>query len=125
MKLENIIIAIITFILLTIFLYLWNSRKAKIILGKKKKKNKKYEIIEIKYLMLTYDLKKEKHLVPKIILMTSLMDGFIISIVFLIVMLLPWKIYRQLLVGLVLLMGLIYSLYGILGKILVKKGYKE
>ena len=125
MKLENNIFAGIAFVLLTIFLYLWNSRKARIMLGKKKKKNKKYEIIEVKYLVLTYGLSKEKLLTPKIIFLTSIIDAFIIALVFLIVMLLPWKIYWQLLVGFVLLMGLIYSLYGILGKILVKKGYKE
>ena len=127
MNLENIIISLIAFISLTIILFLLNGNKARFLLGKKqnKKKNKKYEIIEVKYLISAYSLSKNKLLTPKIILLTSLIDAFIISLVFLIVMSLPWKIYWQLLVGFALLMGLIYSLYGILGKILIKKGYKE
>ena len=125
MNQENIIITCIAFVVISIVLFLYNGYKASILLNKKKKKYKKSEITEVKYLSLTYGLKKEKLMLPKIILLISIVDAFIISIVFLVVTMLPWAIIWQLLVGFVLLLGLIYSIYGIIGKILVKKGYQE
>ena len=118
----NIIISVVAFVVITVFLYLSNLRK---ISKKKKNKKKNNEIVEVRYLTITYNLQKEKLLQPKILFIISILDAFIICVVFLLVVLLPWKIYWQLLLGFVIMIGLIYSLYGILGKILEKRGYKK
>lgn len=122
----NIIITICTFIVVTLIMFLLNNRKANFILKKKsKRKNKKYEIMEVKFLSLSYGLKEEKLLSKKILFIISLLDAFIISVVFLVIVSIPLKIAWQLLIGFALLMGLIYSLYSIFGKILLKMGYDK
>lgn len=123
MKIE-IIIGGIVFILLSVFLYFYNIKIIKVSAKNKKKKEKK-ELLEIKYLMIAYNLKKEKLLNKKIVLTISIIDAFIIASVFTIVELLPWDIMWKLMLGFVLLLGLIYAIYGILGRILVKKGYDK
>ncbi len=121
-------ICIISFIIIFIIDYLININKLNLLNNKsnkkkKRKKKKEDEFIEIKYLILK--LKKEKLLTKRIITIISLMNSFIISLVAFTIFLIPYKIMWQLLIGFVLLVGLIYSLYNILGKILIKKGYNK
>lgn len=123
MNKENIIISLVAFIILSIILYLWNMRKLYML--KKKHSKKKVEIVEFKYLNVLYGLKREKLENKKIILLISITNSFIISSVFFIISLLPWAIIWQLLLGFVLIIGLIYAFYGILGKILVMKGFDK
>ena len=121
----DFIIAIVAFVSISVFLYFYYMKKITPNKSKKRKKKEAKEIIEIKYLIICHELKKEKLLVPKIILLISSLDALIITSVFLVVVNIPYGIVWQLLTGFVLLMGLIYSVYNILGKILVKKGFNK
>lgn len=121
----NIIMTVIAFFVMLIFMYVWNLIKLSNIKKNKKKKGKEYDIVEFRYLALTYNINKEKLYNKKMIIIISIINAFIIALVFFIVVLIPWHIIWQLLVGLVLLLGLIYGIYGILGKILVWKGYDK
>jgi hypothetical protein len=94
-------------------------------IGKKPRKKDIKEIIEIKYLSITYGIVKEKILTKKFMFIISIIDAFIISSVFLVITLLPYGIFWQLLVGFAMLLGLIYSIYSILGRVLSKKGYDQ
>ena len=121
----DLIIASIAFVVITVALYIWNIRKLSGKKSKKRKKREAREIIEINYLVITHNIKKERLLNSKFILLISIIDAFIICLVFLVVMLIPYALVWQLLTGFVLLLGLIYSIYTILGRILVKKGYDK
>lgn len=121
----NFIIAVIAFVVISLFLYIFYLRKISPNKSKKKKKKEAKEIIEIRYLMVSFKLKKEKLLTKKIIALISIVDAFIITTVYLVVVHIPYAIIWQLMTGFVLLLGLIYSIYSIIGSILVKKGYKE
>ena len=57
--------------------------------------------------------------------MVSLIDAFIISFVFVVITIIPWDMGFSMLLGFVLLFGLIYALYEILGRVLVKKGWSK
>ena len=121
----DLVIAGFAFVVISAFLYFFYMKKITPSKSKKKKKKEAREIIEIRYLMITYNLKKEKLLTRNIILLISVIDAFIICSVFLVIGFIPYAIIWQLMVGFVLLLGLIYSIYNILGRILVKKGFGE
>ena len=87
----------------------------------KKKKQKK--IGEIQYLVSKFKLDINKLNYKKVCLVISFLNAFIISSVTLVISLLKTNMTLQLIVGFVLLFSLIYSLYEIYGRILVKKGY--
>lgn len=123
MKLEQII-TIIIFVVLVLGFYLIKSWKVAAYL-KRKKKKKELNIVEIKYLNYRFNIKKERLLTSGFIFLIGLINALIITIVFAVIILLPWPTVLQLLVGFVLLLGLIYAIYEILGRILVKKGYQE
>jgi len=122
---ENFIIAGIAFIIVFTVLYALNEYKLKAIKKNKRKKGKEYTILELRFLALSNNLKMEKLLQKKFIVIISLINAFIITSVFLVIILLPWSIVWQLLLGFVLLLGLIYAFYGIMGAILKKKGYDK
>ena len=122
---ENFIIAGIAFIIVFTVLYALNDYKLKAIKKNKRKKGKEYTILELRFLALSNNLKMEKLLQKKFIIIISLINAFIITSVFLVIILLPWSIVWQLLLGFVLLLGLIYAFYGIMGAILKKKGYDK
>lgn len=126
----DVIISIILFVLLIIIFYVFNLRKINILLGKKKnkskktqKKLKKIDVVEFKYLVYKYKIKEENLLSKKMVLIVALINSLIITLTFIVISILPIKIMWQLMIGFVLLFGLIYSLYGILGLILKKRGY--
>lgn len=121
----NIIITVIAFFLMGSLMYFFNLYKLNQISKKKKKKGKDYEIIEFKYLTLTYNLVPEKLYNKTMVLIISIINAFIIAVVFFVVIIIPWKVLWQLLLGFVFLLGFIYAFYGILGKILVMKGYDK
>jgi hypothetical protein len=92
----------------------------------KNKKKKNNEIMEVNYLVGKFKLDKKKLFNKKVTLICSLINAFIISSVVTIISNIKLKMMWQLLIGFVLLFGLIYSLYEIYGRILVKKGkYKN
>ncbi len=89
-------------------------------------KNKKVkEITEVSYLVSKFKLDKKKLQVNKLMIAIAVINALIISLVSVSVMLIRINIVLQLLIGFVLLIGLIYSLYEILGRILVKEGFEK
>ena len=90
----------------------------------KSKKVKNDEIMEINYLISKFKLDKNKVLYKPMCLYIALINGFIMSFVVTVISNIKLKMMWQLLIGFVLLFGLIYSIYEIYGRILVKKGFK-
>lgn len=88
---------------------------------KKKKKKKKTEIMEVDYLVRKFGIPKEYLLNVRIFKKMAIINAFIISLVSTIIMFLPIHMSLQFLVGFALLFGLIYSLYEILGRSIIKE----
>ena len=87
-------------------------------------KRKKFKKIgEMQYLVGKFKLDINRINYKIHCLIISLINAFIISTVTLVISLVDAIMAIQLLVGFVLLFALIYSLYEIYGRILVKKGY--
>ena len=83
-------------------------------------------IFTINYLVyLRFNLDSKKINARRMILAISLINAFIISLVSTVITKLNIAIIWQFMIGFVLLFGLIYSLYEIYGKYLIKKGYKR
>ena len=89
----------------------------------KKKKQKK--IGEIQYLTSKFKLDSNKINYKRVSLVIALLNSFIISTVTLVISLVNTNMTLQLVIGFVLLFALIYSVYEIYGRILIKKGYKK
>ena len=106
--------------------FLINKRKLTLIknkgITKKGKKKKIKNISEVDYLTAKFKLKENNLNLDSIIMVISLINAFIISLVSSIVMLLPFAIMWQLIIAFALLFGLIYSLYEIYGRHLKHKG---
>ena len=120
---EKILINILFFLILAIAIFLADY----MLIFKRKLKSKKvknYQIMEFSYLIYKFQLDKNKVLYKPMALYCSLINGFIISGVVTIISNIKVKMVWQLLIGFVLLFGLIYSIYEIYGRILVKKGWK-
>ncbi len=96
--------------------------KAKKIMNTKGRK-KKNDILEVQYLSGKFKIDKTKLLKTSILVWMAIINSFIISFVATAIHMLPIKLLFQLLIGVVLLFALIYSLYELFGRILVKKGY--
>ena len=101
--------------------YLVNKRYLK----KVKKKKKHNELTEVFYLKTKFKLDERKLNTNKIMVIISCINAFIISLVSVVVILIRINIILQLLIGFVLLIALIYSIYEIFGRLLVKKGYSK
>ena len=124
----NLIWTFVLFILIFLVNYLWIFKRSyeNIKKQKKKKKNKKLEdFIGFSYLIPKFNLDINKMNLNYVFVMVSLIDAFIISFVFLVINSIPWSIGFCMLLGFVLLFGLIYSLYELLGRSLVKKGWNK
>ena len=93
--------------------------------GKKKRKKKDSEITEIVYLIGKFKLDKSKLPMNKLLLGISFINAFIISLVAVLVILININILLQLIIGFILLIALIYSIYELLGRYLVKVGIKN
>ena len=103
----------VLFILIFLVTYFWNKRKVK---------KKKYDTIgEMNYLLVKFKLNKKKINYLKEIKIISLINSFIIASVGTFVTCLDLPMFVQLLIGFVLLFALIYSLYEIYGRHLLKK----
>lgn len=116
----NSIISLVAFVIIFGFFYLRDLKR----LNSKKKKDKKNQIVEIKYLMLRNNIKEEYLLNKGFFALTAGINAFIISSVFFLIEMLNWHIVLKLMLGFVLTLGLIYSIYGILGNILEKRSNK-
>lgn len=91
----------------------------------KSKKVKNDEIMEINYLISKFKLDKNKVLYKPMCLYCSLINGFIISFTVTVISNIKLKMIWQLLIGFVIVFGLIYAIYEIYGRILVKKGWRR
>ena len=119
-------------LLIIVFLidyFLINKKKLNLIknkgLTKKGNKKKIKSISEIDYLTMKFKLNKKNLNMDRMIIMISLINAFIISVVSSIVMLMPFAIMWQLIVAFALLFGLIYALYEIYGRHLKKEEEKK
>jgi len=121
-----IISSVIAFVVIFIILFLLNVAKIdKIKKGKKKRNNKDVFLIEVQYLFYKYKINKERLYTRGYAALFAFINAFIISVTFWAIELIPWHLAFKMLIGFVLLMGFIYSIYGILGSILVKRGYQD
>lgn len=112
-----LIISSICFMVLFIIFYLFNFIKLKSVV--KKSKDKYY--FSVKYLMARFKLSKNTLVNRKMMIIYSLIDAFIVTLVFIIIELLPLPFYLQLIIGFTLLFALIYAIYEILGRYLKRK----
>ena len=88
------------------------------------KKRKYTSIGELNYLLKKFNLDRKKLPVRKMLLNFSLLDAFIMTFTASFITSLPVNTVFQMLIGFVLLFALIYALYEIYGRHLVKK-YKK
>ena len=115
-------LCLIIFCLLIILFYFYNLFKASQMLkNKKNRKNKDKYIFSVKYLMNKFKLKKESLLTKKMLFIYSIIDSFIITLVFMMISLIEIPFIVQLFMGFALLFSLIYAIYELLGRYLKKK----
>ena len=119
-ELAALIVFGILFIIVFVFDYFFVKRRY---LKKKKKGRKKSELIEIAYLVGKFQIDIDKVKMNILLIVTSLINAFIIALVSVTILLIRINIFLQLIIGFILLLALIYSLYEILGRHLIKKGY--
>ncbi len=122
----SVYIFIVLFIVVFLVDYfLINKRKLTLIknkgVTKKGKKKKIKNISEIDYLSAKFKLKQKDLDRDKMIIIISLINAFIISIVSSVIMLMPFAIMWQMIIAFALLFGLIYALYEIYGRHLKHK----
>lgn len=125
---ETLIWGLFVFIVVFLINFLWIFKRGyeNIKKQKSKKKNKKLEeFVGLSYLIPKFKLDINKVDLNYVFFMVSLIDAFIISFVFVVITIIPWDMGFSMLLGFVLLFGLIYALYEILGRVLVKKGWSK
>ena len=111
----NIFMFLIFFLIIFIITYFMNLSKYK----------KKKSIGEIKYLINKFDLDEKRLKKRQMILWVCIIDAFIISFVGTFIFMLPIDYICKFLTGFFLLFALIYALFEIYGRHLVKKGYQK
>ncbi len=116
------LLIIFSLIFLIVFIVYYMILKNNYLKNNKKKKKKKNDVTEILYLVSKFKLKKEDLINKKMFIIISLLNAFIISIVCTIIFLIDTPFYIRLIIGFVLLFALIYALYELLGRYLVKVG---
>lgn len=130
--LKAIIFGIIFFLIIFLVYYfvflkrrfnLYNGKK-KIKKSKKKKENP-LDFMEFTYLVSRFNLDKDKVNVLYCFRWIAILNAFIISFTGTLIFYIPGKIIWKYLIGFVILFALIYSLYEIFGRHLVKKGWSK
>ena len=111
----NIFMFLIFLLIIFIITYFMNLSKYK----------KKKSIGEIKYLINKFNLDEKKLKKRQMILWVSIIDAFIISFVGTFIFMLPIDYVWKFLAGFVLLFALIYALFEIYGRHLVKNGFQK
>ena len=107
----NVFMFLIFFLVIFIITYFMNLSKYK----------KKKSIGEMKYLINKFNLDEKRLKKGKMILWVCIIDAFIISFVGTFIFMLPIDYVWKFLIGFVLLFALIYALFEIYGRHLVKK----
>ena len=108
---------LLCFLILFILIYF-------VYLGQLKRKKRK-EIIELVYLQNKFHLDSKKINARKEILWISMIDAFIMSFVWSFMNFIPVGFLWQMMIAFVLVFALIYAIYEIYGRHLVKKGYQR
>lgn len=123
----SLIIGSITFILTFIVDYfVILLPKYKVMAGKKTKiRKKEVNMMELQYLQARFQLDLFKVDLEYAIKWFAFINSFIIAFTSSVIILLPWNMIFQLMLGFVILLGLIYALYELLGRLFVKKGWKR
>jgi len=117
----SLIICIIAFLIVFVYDYfIILKAKYKGLIGKKKKK-RNLLISELELMKVNHKFELNNFKLKKIILIIALINAFIISFTSFIIMLIPWDLIWRLLIGFVLMVGLIYAIYELLGRILERK----
>lgn len=111
----NVLMFLIFFLIIFIITYFMNVWKYK--------KNK--QIGEVKYLVNKFNLDEKKLKKRQMILWICIIDAFIISFVGTFIFMLPIDYVWKFLSGFVLLFALIYALFEIYGRHLVKSGFQK
>ena len=115
---ESLIIFSITFIVaLLVYLVFINRRRLK--------KNKPKLIMEISYLIGKFKLDEKKIVLKEMLNVTAVLNAFIIAFVGTLVAAVPLHIMWTMMIGFVLVFGMIYAVYEIYGRTLVKKGWQK
>ena len=117
--LVNVLFFLILMLIVFIVDYLFVMKR------KLKGKKKNNEIMEVNYLVAKFKLDRNNIYLKPMCLWCSLINGFIISLTVTVISNIKLKMMWQLLIGFVLLFGLIYSIYEIYGRHLVRKGWKK
>lgn len=118
---NNIYVYLIVYFLIFIGVFLVDYL---IIKGKdKKSKKKSKDLMELSYLIGKFKLDKYKLPTNKLLIEISLINAFIISIVATLILYIDINPIIGLLIGFIILLGLIYAIYELLGRHLIKKGY--
>lgn len=117
----NLLITLAVFIFFLIVFYVINYYKYKMHL--KKKKN--FNSLEMRYLTSSFKLLPEDLIKKSYLLIVSIIDSFIIALVFFIIEMINLNYVFRMMIGFVLLIALIYSLYSIYGRILEKRYSKK
>ena len=130
--LDDIILLVIIFFLLSLFWYFFIMMpKYKAIIGQEDSKNDKKKksvnkfILETAYLTKRFGIKNEKLINKKVLLTCSIINSFIIVIITAFGWFTPIVLILRFLIGFVIAFALIFLIYEIYGKILVKRGYKD
>ena len=89
------------------------------------KKKKTKNIGELQYLINKFNLSPTKLRYKRVCFVISLLNSIIITAVTYVISMIKVPMALQFLIGFILLFALIYSLYEIYGRILVKKGYEK
>ncbi len=131
----NLIFFIVVFLIVYIFCYYIAGRiKVPKEKNKDKKANKDKKVKkerpfkytnEGKLMIIRYNLDEKKVDYKELLKWTSFCNAFIISLTSTIICNIPLKMYYQLAIGFVILFGLIYSIFEIVGRHLNKKWGKE
>lgn len=94
--------------------------------NKKKKHKKKVEdLIGLSLLIPKFNLSVEKMNLNLAFFWISLVNAFIIAVVFVVISIIPWEVGFKMLLGFLLLFALTFSLYELLGRYFKKKGWSK
>lgn len=109
---------LLEYIIVFIIIYLGNSI---LFVGKNKKFDKNRVPVELNYLVTLYNIDIKKLNYKKFLNNLSLINAFIISTIYIIVIYLVKKIFLQIIIGIVLLILMIIICYGLLGRYYERK----
>lgn len=91
----------------------------------KKKKKKVEDLLGLSLVIPKFNLSVEKMNLNLAFFWISIVNAFIISVVFIVISIIEWNLGFRMLLGFVLLFALTFSLYELLGRLFKKKGWSK